>query len=550
MLLVGLGSLFIHVSAIQQIKDDLNIFERGFVGCVLGATIALFLNLAIPLNEFAGTLLVLASLTGLILERSSLRRVFSEPPAWRFILFAVVALTVSAALHRNVFLYDTGLYHFPNILWHRESPWVFGLANLHGRFGFPSVWHDLSALFWLPFTGIRTAFAINGALLTLFLCGLLENTFSPKKSSLSPKLYALFLVLFIALFSDSVFIHLGSPGTDLPGALFTAFSFFIALDLAFEERWRPGRTLLLCFTVMAALTVKLSQAPLVLLPFLVFAGHWNKNRRSVLDFLKGQATGLLIFFGAIWLLRNLALSGCLVYPQASTCIAALPWSVPSADVVSEAAWIKSWARLPLAPPETVLGNWDWLRPWWKTFLKGRDTGRFFYLSLTLVPLAFITLGLQQQKDRVATRAHGFLLLASLAGLAFRFLQAPDFRFGYGFALALFACCATILATPLTKGLAEHPRTLQVVAALCTVILFNAAGGQRFTQIPIDGEWPVLPAAEFQIKKTTAGVDILTPTKGDQCWTAPRPCTPYFKETLTFGKWGPWVMIYDTRSKEN
>jgi hypothetical protein len=53
-------------------------------------------------------------------------------------------------------------------------------------------------------------------------------------------------------------------------------------------------------------------------------------------------------------------------------------------------------------------------------------------------------------------------------------------------------------------------------------------------------WGVIPVASTQIAVTNSGLSVSLPVKGDQCWGAQLPCTPYFypnlasKEFILFG----------------
>jgi hypothetical protein len=44
-----------------------------------------------------------------------------------------------------------------------------------------------------------------------------------------------------------------------------------------------------------------------------------------------------------------------------------------------------------------------------------------------------------------------------------------------------------------------------------------------------------PQSETKILETRSGLEVRVPVKGDQCWDAPLPCTPYFNNELELRK---------------
>jgi hypothetical protein len=58
-----------------------------------------------------------------------------------------------------------------------------------------------------------------------------------------------------------------------------------------------------------------------------------------------------------------------------------------------------------------------------------------------------------------------------------------------------------------------------------VVMIPLAGAVRLT------EWPRIREVRVVQRETIEGVEIYTPAEGDQCWSAPLPCTPYFNRDL-------------------
>lgn len=154
----------------------------------------------------------------------------------------------------------------------------------------------------------------------------------------------------------------------------------------------------------------------------------------------------------------------------------------------------------------------------------------------------------------AFHAKGWVLFAGLSGVAVTLYAAPALRFGLGYTALLFACLLAPYASRLTRGArqdeargrtrrGEHDEGKRSVGALAKLLF---AFGLVFAALPFilgPGErrgatagavepWsfgrlllpPRLPEAATTARDVN-GVKYLTPSAGDQCWSAPLPCAP-------------------------
>jgi len=245
-----------------------------------------------------------------------------------------------------------------------------------------------------------------------------------------------------------------------------------------------------------------------------------------------------------WIVHGVALSGCLAYPIASTCIPALPWSEDRTSAIELSRIIYSWARLPHIPPEQVLADWGWLKPWLADNLPARET--------VMLAILLIAGGLLLWRFRKWIAGSGTyikwcsLLIGGLVlGSVYWFLTAPAIRFGMGY---LFSVPLVIISVGLsinTRPEAEQPnfsraqKTIFFLILLMTVfglvLLVQASLMQLHhlasTPIMLLTDLDTIPATEVQARWTNSGDLLYVPMAGDQCWGATLPCTPYFNEKL-------------------
>ena len=121
-------------------KKNLNHIEAFFFGYVLLSFLSLFFNFFAPLNKLNNTIILL---TLIIVFFFNFKKIVSKKI---FYLSIVITFTSTILLYKsNIFRPDAGLYHFPFIKILNEEKIIFGLSNIHFRFGHISITQYLSA---------------------------------------------------------------------------------------------------------------------------------------------------------------------------------------------------------------------------------------------------------------------------------------------------------------------------------------------------------------------------------------------------------------------
>ncbi len=143
---------------------------RGVLALAAGATA---LNLIVPLDGVVTRTSWAVAALALAFRWRRARELLGT--RWPVALagFLGLALIVSASAVVRGPEYDTGLYHQQTMLWLSTSATPAGLANLHYRLGYSSVWHPLAALVDAGAEPFALGFAANAALLTSVVLGLI-----------------------------------------------------------------------------------------------------------------------------------------------------------------------------------------------------------------------------------------------------------------------------------------------------------------------------------------------------------------------------------------
>ncbi|GAB4428610.1 MAG: hypothetical protein OHK0015_11680 [Chloroflexi bacterium OHK40] len=508
-------------------------------------------HMALPVSPITQLALGLAGLVGLALERRQLWGLAVAGVRCAPGPLAVLALALIWMANRATGpaqFYDAGLYYLQAIGWNTAYPIVPGLGNLHGRLAFNSSYFLYAALVHVgPLVGKGLHLA-NGplffALLAQGVAGLaaLATGTGPRQLAFWSAL-TLAPVLYLLFGSESsgalpiLHLHGASPDEAIfaVGMALSSLLVLLVLEPPAPEAGAAGylraaAALLAC----AGVSVKLSFVAYAGVALLVIYGlALREARPRGLDgwlALLGPSGLCVIVVLGVWAVRGVILSGYPAYPSTLGAMP-VPWRVPTALVLSEANWVRSWARQQDRHWTEVLGGAGWLQSWLTTM--SPLLSRPIALTILAGMFALATLGALPRRGPL-WRALLFLLPPA-ASAVFWFVTAPGFRFaGAAFwvlGLGLVICTVEGLGPRLAAGSPFAAVCLAVVAGL---LLYVAPVRGPLLLVPPpgseDGFW-ALPVAPTRPYTTASGLELALPATGDQCWATPLPCTPYPRPEL-------------------
>ncbi len=392
-------------------------------GLVLLTTISSYTSLFSPIGLWINLILLAGALILLLTHQVRLPR-SDRRTTFRDLSLAVLALAVLIVLENATHRPDnpdTVIYHAQAIRWIETYPAVPGLGNLHGRLAFNSAWFLSNALFSFAFLGGQS-FHLTGSL--LFLVFLLYcwpgfQTVLHGEFSLSALLKTALIPLSFTLLGAEI----SSPGTDLPASLLIWLVMILWVEDS--EKPRPSLPFLMVIFSVFAVTVKLSALPILLLVLILFIRAWVRGERKNLTLLATSSAGIMLPF----LMRNVILSGYLIYPYPAIDIFTFDWKVPAARALQERQAILAWGRLPRMNAADVLSMP--FTKWFPLWLEKQTLNRRIMLFVSLLsPAGALPLAWFKRTSRTALL--GWLVM--YLGVWFWLLSAPDFRFGVGFVI--------------------------------------------------------------------------------------------------------------------
>jgi hypothetical protein len=452
-------------------------------------------------------------------------------------LFAVGVLALVNLSLRPLEHYDTGLYLLGGMGWAREHAALPGLGHLHGRFAFNNAHLLLAALLDAAPVGAPAYRLVNGPLLAAALAqGIVCGRRLLRGQGGAVDAFGLVMLAPAAILVGPYGVSLSS---DLPAtllALVVAWRTFRLL--AGESRGRErAEVLALCVLTAAAIAVKLSTAVFVGLCWVAAVAASLAARRA-----RGELTGTgptlrsaaatVLLLGALlapWLARGALLSGYPLYPGTWISLP-VDWRLDPARARREADGIRAWARVPGVPRELVLEGPYWLESWSQRHLR-YSLRPGFALPLTLAALGLLAAAAASARGRaLAGRRALWLLLPAGAGLGVWFHLAPDPRFGM---FLFWSAAATGVGGAVGAWGAPGARTAAVGLAGLSLL---AAPRTFLTRLP-EGDAAGPRAVATRVFETRSGLRLHVPAEGDQCWDAPRPCTPYPRADLRLRRAG-------------
>ena len=452
----------------------------------------------------------------------------------KIVLGLFLFLLYAYGTSRGIIHYDTGLYHAQSIRWIEEYGVVKGLGNLHCRLAYNSASFALSALYSLAFMGGQSYHCVAG-LLALLVAGVCSELLTlVKRKYLKPSDFARVLAIYYLLI---IFDEMISPASDYFMVL-TAFYLVIRfMDLLEEKEETVFPYAMLCVLGVFLLTLKLSAALIILLTIkpaitLIREKRWKEIALYL---------GLGILTAVPFLIRNVLISGWLVYPFTGINLFNVDWKIPQGIADYDAKEIQVWGR---GYTDVLLYDIpikDWFPAWFRS-IGGLDKV-FLILAMAAVVVyaGRLLYRLLHKNNNCYIAAIEHLQLESVMIICFLFwlLSSPLFRYGcvyvylttavvWGDIVTELIVVCTKRETEKEKGYARHMiKTCKLLIGL--FLLYKAAAfGKEIAVLYHNSDFWIYQKdyedyamEDYEI----SGVTFYCPVTGDQTGYQSFPSSP-------------------------
>lgn len=539
-LISAILSLYIFISfgilAEKILKVKFQFTDRVLVGLSVTNTLVSLVSLFLPITILVLFIFLSFCFVFLYFERKNLKLLTFGLIHKNIIVIITFPFLLSALVFslNPPFAYDSGLYHIQSIKWIQEYSVVPGLANLHGRFGFNPNIFTIFALTSLKEIFKQEIFSVNFVIYSILVLHSINRIYKILKQEGFTNSFLLHsIVLFLIL---EQFMSLSSPTPDL---ISIVLPLYILTNLPRNENGIHSKLnlenyfssiILSVYTI----SVKLATIPLCILILLLIIRYKFDGKKLLI------VISIIFLILLPWLIRNVILSGYLIYPFSAIDIFNFDWKVPLNAVVSEKLSITGWARNPGEGYKEAaqMKFWEWFPIWWNTISK---LNRLFIVISFLSPI-FIFIYSLFKKIKIDFQTFA-ILFTSWIGVIFWILLAPDIRFGKAF-LGVSAISPLLYFNfkinffPIKISKTSKQIILVFIFIIISVFLINRRTYNRCKNfIRENSAFFVRPKKieipqNLEFKKIQMNdLEVFIPAEGDRCYDYEIPCMPYKNYSL-------------------
>ena len=427
------------------------------------------------------------------------------------------------------------MYHLPFVSILNEHKIFFGLSNIHSRFAHISIVQYLSAInnnYIFFNNGISIPLASIVSFFYLYFIFDVWNILKEKKSINVDKIFSMFILIYIAY----KITRYSSFGNDAVAHL----AYFYLISCVLKSNLKEVKINKILLISVFIFVNKVMLGLVFFIPLTIFLIQNNLKLGKILN----QIFSLPILFLIIWLLKNIIISGCAIYPIKQSCIEKLPWTnikqIQYAHIEGQ-AWSKGWPdrmNKKISMKE-FSKNFYWINAWKQKHLK-------YVMSIILPYIMFLFLitifiRIQNKHNKISNNADNdfkkkiwLTLLISLIGTFSFFSIFPLYRYGYSYLITLISLIFIIIIKKNTK--VNGYIFISKLILILSILAFVGKQSQKLIINNKNGLWPNIYTLDHNItkkifKKQKVQLDdnfhYFYASKGDNlCMYSKSPCTSY------------------------
>lgn len=347
-----------------------------------------------------------------------------------FLAFTVFVMFCTSLYPKQ---YDNYLYQAQLLRYYEEYGVIKGMGNISTRLGFNNSIYAFMALY--SFRGIygfslhtaNSAFCLFFGIFAIHgLCRIGKT-----KAYVSSGLQGV-LLAYVFYNVDT----LNCIGTDISSGLFGLMILILFARCIEQKEQDSFLYALLAIIVVYVVTIKVSMGMLGILVFypayhMIRKKEWRRIAVCI-------PAGILLLMP--WLIRNVLISGWLIYPLPSLDLFDVKWKIPYESAVYEAALIKGWARIRTSRVFETLEKplREWLPIWFHALPLRYRLLLYFNFAAVIYEIIQGIYGLAKKEKTLFS--FSIIKLTAFAGVLYWLFSAPDIRFGWIYIMAFPTIC--------------------------------------------------------------------------------------------------------------
>ena len=418
---------------------NLNFFEQSIIGLIGTGFVALLLNFFFPLNDLIIYLNLFIGLIFIFFFKDRIKFNYNKSSRLFIILFFFLSL---ANIYGSGFSDDLNHYHGGYITNTDNHNYIIGLNFLHHHYGYSSIWLILHSYLNINNSFLQDIHILNAIIFFLLIAYLFtENNEKSKHSSN----YILYLISSIFIFFIILkYTRLKEFGLDRPGVLIYCFLIYFAAKYEFlikqNLKDKEKFFFIILFVCLFITSVKIFLLSCFLVPLIFII------KSKSYDFLFSKIICIFYLLALCYLIKNVLISGCLVYPFSFTCLSDLPWNskeIASNVLLLVEASTKSYDKY-LGSLNIIeyVNNFNWLSTWFQRNIE--EFNNYILTSLLTILLFFIS---SKTKKKIKFNYLELTIMLLFFINIIIFLKSPVSRYHHVMFI-LFALSLTILSNKL------------------------------------------------------------------------------------------------------
>lgn len=477
----------------SKFGDNSNFFTF-FIGAMAISSVGLLLNFFIPLSQLTNTLVYILIII-IFLLKTKLN--FDK----KIFLFLIISslLTFLLIIKSNVNRPDAGLYHLPYISILNENKIFFGLSNIHSRFAHVSIIQYLSAInnnYLFLNNGISIPLASIVSFFYLYFFFDVWTIIKNKEHINISKIFSLFILIYISF----KITRYSSFGNDAVAHL----SYFYLISCILRNTLKEVN-----FSKILLISVFIFiNKPMLGLVFLIPSTIFLIKNNFKFIKIFNPIFSLPILLLSIWLIKNIIISGCVIFPIKNSCIEKLPWTniqqIKSSQTEGQ-AWSKGWPDRDdkKISMQEFSKDFNWVSAWGGKHMKYILNIITPYIVVLLLIIIFINNRTKnhkssKNKDKDLLIRLWLSILTSLIGTFSFFLIFPIYRYGYSYLITLISLLFIITINNNTKSIKNV--FIFKFFLILSLIAFMAKQSQKLLVNNENGRWPNIYTLDTKIGK--------------------------------------------------
>ena len=520
------------------------VYKSIFFGSFFLAFIAIFLNFFVPLDIETNTILfILILFIGFFFIIKS--KNFFNVIYCSFLISIISTLILS---YDTIYRPDANLYHLPFTQIINENKIIFGISNIHFRFGHISILQYLNASFY------NFIFKENGIIIpaAIIFSTFVLYFYNEIKKNIDKNITYIFYIFLIFAYILYGYNRYSEFGNDTIAHLYFLLISTYFLKKNYQENISKEDFFKLLILSFFCFMLKTSLIFVFIIPLYIFISKFKK------EYIFNFYNILILLIVCTWVIKNIITSGCIIYPIEITCFETFDWfSNNSSDLISASiqsldneAWTKGWPdyKGPRVIQESYVQNFFWLNTW------ASNHGLLILKKLSIfIIIIFIICLILKKKSTIKNSCevitnYRIVILFFISALCvfIWFIRFPVFRYGSSYIVVFIVSFSTYIAIKynVLNVKIEILRKFINISLIIFILLFFMKHSLRiyknYNELVFNNAWPQFPKKE-DTKDISEEVQIdgkfayyLLKDK-DGCGYTSSPCTPYSVKNKIYQK---------------